>query len=395
VTPASTDEDRVALAEAARRLLEREAGPARLREVIDRPEPWDAELWRKLAGLGWPGIAVAEADGGAGGSFADLAVVVGELGRWLVPGPFFATAVLAAGALSLGGDSQQRAHWLKPLATGSATGTLATCGSAGRPGWAGLGVRWQPGAAGSLVLDGAAAFVPDAATADLIVIACQDGSGPGGVRLVVLEAASPGLSTTTTPTFDLTRHLGEVRCDGVRVGPEAVLDAAALGRILDRAAIAVAVESAAAAARVLEGSAAYAASREQFGRPIGTFQAIKHRCADMAILAASSRVAAGHAVTITDAQSVELDPGNTALARAASVAKSHAADSYAAVAADAIQLHGGIGFSWEHDAHLHLRRAKLNQALFGDSRWHRDRLAGLALATRATLHREGDTHVDR
>jgi len=365
-----TTEERDALRETARRLLDKESSPERVRAVMEQPDGHDAKLWRTMAGLGWVGLAVPEEYGGAGYSMAELAVVLEELGRRLTPSPFFSTAVLGASALLAGADDHTLGDLLPRMCAGELIVALAT-GPIPRGG----GPTVQRTSSGYLV-DGVAAFVADAQVADLLVVAASHRDGLESATLFVLDRHAEGVTVRVLPTVDRTRRLCEVRFEHVTLEPDAVLGepgqgAALLDFIVDKAAVALAADCVGGAQRVMEMCADYASHRVQFGRPIGTFQAIKHKCADMLILVEASRAAAEEAARTS--------PSLPGPSTSAAVAKSYAGDAYARIASEGIQLHGGVGFTWEHDIHLYFKRAKLNQIWFGDAAWHRSRLADLLL----------------
>ena len=355
--------DRDQLRAASRELLDDLSGPEAVRARI--AEPGVDPMWPRLAEVGWTGIDVDEESGGAGASFAELAVVLVEAGRHLAPITLFASAVLAAGALAATPPAASR-RWLPALAEGTARGTAALADAAGRTGSPGITAR--PDGDGWL-LDGGSGLVPAATGADVLVLRA---AAPDGELLVAVPRDAEGLTVTPAPTLDLTRSFDDVMVTGLRVPEQDVLVAgpaavAAVTALLDRAAVALAADSLGIAAAVLARTVEYVACREQFGRPVGSFQAVKHRCTDMLIATETARLIVGEAADRPD------DP------IAASRAKSYATDAAASVAAASVQLHGGIGVTWEHDTHLFLKRATLNQALYGDPRSHRRRLADLVL----------------
>jgi alkylation response protein AidB-like acyl-CoA dehydrogenase len=362
---AATDE-RDELRSVARRVLEKESSSARVRRFMEDPAGDDADVWQTMAALGWLGLELPEDSGGAGCGFVELGVVLEELGRHVTPGPFVSTVVLGAAALAALADDERRRALLSELASGGlrvAVVGASADGSQAAP-------TFRASNAG-FVLDGTTGFVLDGARADLLVVIARPASGDGAARAFLVPADAPGLARRPMKTIDQTRHLAEITFDGVTVGPDDSLavDGDELAtRLLDRAATALACDSVGGARRVMEMCAEYATVREQFGRPIGTFQAIKHKCADMLVLVETAQVAAEDA-----AAQLAAEPGEAG-ART-SIAKWYACDAYAKVAGDGIQVHGGIGFTWDHDLQLFFKRAKLNQALFGNSLWHRRRLA--------------------
>lgn len=328
-------------------------------------------LWTAMADLGLPGILIPEDYGGAGGTLADAVVVLEEIGKVPTANPFLASAVLASQTIVVLADDEQRSRWLPSLASGERIGTVAICGVTGLPDIENLGVsaerdgdQWR--------LSGHATFVPDGAIADLIILVCRAGEY---VVFVAVDAGTAALTVVDTPCFDLSRRFADVRVDDLIVDSSAILggqtiqNVEALNELVSIAAVAIAADSLGGLEHVTTMASQYARDRVQFGKPIGSFQAIKHRCADMAIAAASARVAVDAACR-----------GGAPTRLSASIAKSFATGSYAKAAGDCLQVHGGIGFTWEHDCHLFLRRAKLNEALYGDVRWHRELIARTALA---------------
>jgi alkylation response protein AidB-like acyl-CoA dehydrogenase len=349
---AASEQERAALREAvAGFLADRCAEPA-VREVMATPEGYDAAVWSQLAALGLQGLAVPTTYGGAGSTFAEVGVVLEELGRALYPGPFLATT-LAAVALTRGDDEQLRSTYLPALAAGELVATVAV----EQPS-RGLSPASQVVASGG-TLSGVVPYVLDGHVAGLLLVAAQDG-------LYAVDATAPGVVTELLATTDQTRRLARLGLDAVparRIGGPALVDT-----VLSVAAAALACEQVGGAEAVLAGTVAYAKVRTQFGRPIGSFQAIKHACSDIFLAVESGKAAARRA-----AQEVAVD--GPELAELAAVAKAWCSDAYAHAAATGLQVHGGIGFTWEHSAHLHLKRAKTDELLFGDARHHRARLA--------------------
>ena len=368
------DEVREELRSITRRVLEQRCPIDRVRSLANDPIGFDEPLWREAAELGWLGLEIPESYGGAGMSFAELAVVLDELGRGLVPLPVLSSVVLGTSAILVGGSNEQRSEWLPALAAGERRLAVAMTGESGRVGFEALGVAATIGG-GGVHLAGDAGFVADAHVADALVVAARVGES---IQLMLVPAGADGVRVTVELSQDQTRRLATVEFDGVKVAHAARLSGgdALYDWLIDRAAIALAIDSHGGARRAMETTVQYAKDRIQFGRPVGSFQAVKHRCANMFVNVETSRVAADVA-----ARTLPVGPGKPS--RWASIAKSHAADAYVAVADSGIRVHGGIGFTWEHDMHLYLRRAKLNQALFGSSLWHRERLAEMLVAERS------------
>jgi alkylation response protein AidB-like acyl-CoA dehydrogenase len=320
-----------------------------------------------MAELGWPGLALPEQWGGQGLGIVELAVLFEEMGYALAPSPLLSSTV-AGLALAARGSEEQKDRWLRPLAAGEARGALALF-DAGTPAAIG-GFEMEAKADGEgVVLDGEKVLVMDADTADFFLVATADG------RRHLVERGAEGVSISAEPSIDLTRRLYAVRFDGVRLAPEATLDGAQEDYlpVLWRACVAVAAESTGIAQRTMEMAVEYAKDRKQFGRPIGSYQAVSHRCAQMLLETENSRSAVYGAAWAADA-------APESLPLAASMAKAYASDAGWRVPDASIQVHGGIGFTWEHDLHFFLKRAKANAATFGDAKWHRERVADIVLA---------------
>jgi alkylation response protein AidB-like acyl-CoA dehydrogenase len=326
--------------------------------------------WEEMAELGWPGLALPEEWGGQGLGIVELSVLFEEMGYALAPSPLLSTTV-AGLALALRGTDEQRERWLRPLADGKARGTLALF-DAGTPAAIG-GFEMEAREDGDgIVLDGEKVLVLDAGTADFFLVATSDGSRH------LVERGAAGVSVTAEHSIDLTRRLHSVRFDGVRVGPEATLTGVQEDYlpVLWRACVAIAAESTGVAQRAMEMAVEYAKDRQQFGRPIGAYQAVSHRCAQMLLETENSRSAVYGAAWAADAAPESLPV-------AASMAKAYASDAGWRVPDASIQVHGGIGFTWEHDLHFFLKRGKANAATFGDAKWHRERVADAVLTRQA------------
>ncbi len=367
------------LRDSVRRFLAERAPLPRVRELMDATDAMDADVWRQAADqLGLQGIAIPEEYGGAGFSFAEQAIVLEELGGALYTGPYLASAVLAATALLASEDEGARRELLPGIASGQTIATLAFTEDDGS--WDPASIRlaavkngpgWQ--------LDGHKSFVLDGHAAGLILAVATTGTGaaspasPPELSLFAVDGAaagSKGLRRRVLPTLDQTRRLA--RCEFSEV-PARLIGApgaagAVLGHTLDVAAIALAAEQLGGAQRALDMAVGYAKVRQQFGRPIGSFQAIKHRCADLLLEVESLRSAVGYAAAAVAEGSGEVPV-------LASLIKAYASEVYSRVAGENIQIHGGIGFTWEHDAHLYLKRAKASELFLGDGSYHRERLA--------------------
>jgi alkylation response protein AidB-like acyl-CoA dehydrogenase len=366
------------LRQTARSFLEKECPSGYVRRMLDDPAGTTDEFWGKLAELGWLGLIYPEMHGGVGLGLVDLTVVLEEMGRAVMPGPFFSTVLLGGLAVLHAGSEAQKAAWLPRIAGGEARATLALLEESARWDPAGVQVAAKPGKAGGFVLSGTKLFVPDGHTADLLVVAARTAkptkADPAhGVSLFLVPADRKGVAATLLPTMDQTRKLAEVTLSRVEVGQDALVGPLhqawpIVARVLDRAAVALCAEMCGGAQRVLDLSTEYAKVRVAFGRPIGAYQAIKHRCADMLVAVENAK-----SITYYAAWAADQDAPDAALA--ASMAKAFVSDAYRKVAGDGIQIHGGIGFTWEHDLHLYFKRAKGSEVLFGDATLHRERVA--------------------
>ncbi len=366
-----TDEQELLRSE-VRKFLDESCPLGQVRKITeDTSSPgFSRDLWQRIAELGWLGLTIPEQHGGAGLGWVDLVVLLEETGRSLFPSPLVSSA-LAAHAIRRFGSSRQQAVWLPALADGSAIGTVALLEEDGAPGPD--GVRLAGRAAGkSLTLTGEKLFVGDAAAADLIVVAFRRGKSKE-LGLAVIEQGTKGLSAEDLPGIDLTKRLGRVSLDEVRIGRDAVLpkgNAAAITHLLDVGALAVTAEAVGTAEAALRLTAGYTKQRIQFGRPIGTFQAVKHPLAEAYVDTQSFQSLVYYAAWC-------LDQNHKDLPLAVSRAKAYASEALPKLGIDAIQLHGGIGYTWECDAQLYLKRAKWLRPAFGDADWHYERVATL------------------
>jgi alkylation response protein AidB-like acyl-CoA dehydrogenase len=368
-----SDDERIELRDTARRLLSERSSSLLVRSLLDDPAGYDSGLWASMAELGWSAISVSEGHGGMGASFTDLAVILHELGRQVTPSPMLASIVMGAGALSASSNADLASAVLPGVASGETLLTAVISNVAGsyEPARASIGWRSE---SGTIVLDGAARFVLDAGVADHLVVTAADDTG--GVTLALVDRTAAGISVEVEPTYDRTRRLGRVTFDSVAVAEDRLLTDPGRGgelhqHVVALGAVATMCDAVGAAEHVLEISNQYAKDRFQFNRPIGSFQAVKHHLANMFTDVEASRAAVVHAVDAID--------GGGDVRHAAAVAKSFAGPACARVAALAVQVHGGIGFTWEHDAHLFLKRTKLDDALFGTAKWHRQYLATLLI----------------
>lgn len=366
---AFTDEQQQ-LRNIARKFLANHSSSKHVREAMETESGWSEAVWQRVAGeLGWPALAVPEAYGGYGFGFVEVVALMEEMGRVNFCSPYLSSSVLAANAILLAGNENQKQNWLPELAAGSKTGALA---------WM-TGGDWQAAAVqatwrqegSQFVLDGQLDYVIDGHTADIMVVAAREvgSDGQAGISLFVVPGDTPGMSRTVTPTLDPTRKLASLRLKNMRVDADARLRETGegwknLAATLDLARIALAAEQVGGAQACLDTAVDYAKVREQFSTPIGKFQAIKHKCADMMVKVEAARSAAYYA-----GWAAANAPGETH--EAALIAQAYCSEAFFHCASENIQIHGGIGFTWEHDAHLYFKRAKASEEMFGAPAEHR------------------------
>jgi len=365
-------EEQEAFREGLRRFLGEASPPAEVRRTMATPEGVDRGLWKRMAEeLGLQGLLIPEAEGGQGFGFLEVGIALEELGRALLCAPYLGSAVLATSALLEAGDAAARRAHLPALASGGAFGALALLDPGAGPGAADVRMSFERDGAG-FRLSGEKRYVDGGLVADLVVVAARRPGSAGleGLSLFLVDGAAPGLSRTPLETLDPTRRLAHLTFEGVGarlLGAEGA-SGAALSRVLDLGAVALAAEDVGGAERCLEMALAYARQRVQFARPIGSFQAVKHKAAEVLLELESARATAQYAAWTAAEAPQELP-------LAASLAKAVCGEAYLRAAAESIQIHGGIGFTWEHDAHLYYRRARANETLLGDGTAHRARIA--------------------
>ncbi|KUM83954.1 MULTISPECIES: acyl-CoA dehydrogenase family protein [Streptomyces] len=363
-------EEQDELRKVVRSFLAKHSDEATVRRLAVDPQGHDPVVWRRMAGeLGLQGLAVPEEYGGSGFGYVDLGIVCEEAGRALLGGPYFATVALAAEALLRCADEQARHDFLPGIASGETVATLAFTEDSGRWDEQGIGLTAAQDAGGGWRLTGVKTYVPDGHLADLLLVAART---PSGISLLAVGTAdTPGLTRTPLPTLDQTRKQARIEFTDTPARLLGSEGAAwpALERTLATAAVLLAAEQVGGAAAALDAAVAYAKIREQYGRPIGSFQGIKHKCADMLMEIESARSAAYGGLWALDAG----DETETAIA--AALAQAFCSEAFTKVAADNIQVHGGIGFTWEHPAHLYFKRAKSSEVLLGTPSYHRELLA--------------------
>ncbi len=352
-------DDQDAIKRTARDLLASRYRPETVRALAADERGFTDEQWAELAELGWPGVIVPEADGGLGLGAVEMVVIHEQIGYALAPSPLFST-ISAALLLVAAGSDEQRRRWLPKLAQGELRGTVAIWDEGSGPAPDGSELEPTGGR-----LTGTKIAVPDAAAAHVMIVAGADG------RHFLVRTDDPGVSITPRRSLDPTRKLYTVDLENA---PAEELGGAKREKItLAYATVvtALAAENVGVAQRALEMAVSYAKDRKQFGRPIGSYQAVSHRCAQMLL-----EVEGARSLCYWAGWALDHDPETAA--RAASMAKAYAGEAGFRVTASALQIHGGIGFTWEHDLHFLLKRATANGHAFGDARWHRNRVATLS-----------------
>jgi len=360
------------LRDAVRKFLEAKSPSAEVRRLMETTEGYDEAVWKQMAQeLGLQSLHLPEAHGGQGFTFVELGIVLEEMGRVLLCAPYFSTVALAANAIMNAGSDEQQGAFLPGIAAGETIAALAFTEPNGK--WDASGITMEAqGNGDSYTLDGTKMFVIDGHVANQIVVVARlsGTNGEDGISFFSVDGDASGLTRTPLATMDQTRKQARLDFSGVAATPlgDPGSGWAALSKTLDQAAVCLSNEMVGGAQKVLEMSVDYAKVRVQFGRPIGSFQAIKHKCADMLLEVESAKSAAYYA-------SWAAAEDNEELPVVASLAKAYCSDAYFHAAAENIQIHGGIGFTWEHDAHLYFKRAKSSEILLGDATYHRELLA--------------------
>ncbi len=360
-------EEQEELRNIVRQFLEAKSPESAVREQMDTERGFDPEVWSQMAEqLGLQSLIIPEEFGGQGYGYVELIVVLEEMGRALLCAPFFSTVVLATNTLLVADDAAANAAILPGIASGETIATLAITEPNGK--WDESGIEaTAANEGGTWKLSGTKSYVIDGATADVIIVAARTSAG---ISLFSVAGDAAGLTRTPLSTMDQTRKQAKLDLAGVE-GTLIGTDGAGwdtLSTVLDLAAVGLAAEQVGGAQWCLETAVQYAKDRVQFGRPIGSFQAIKHKCADMLLEVESAKSAAYYAGWCASERNDELPA-------VASLAKAYCSDAYFHASAENIQIHGGIGFTWEHPAHLYFKRAKSSELLFGDPSYHRELLA--------------------
>jgi alkylation response protein AidB-like acyl-CoA dehydrogenase len=352
---------------AVRRFLAEKSPETEVRRLMDTTEGYDPAVWSQMADqLGLQSLTIPEEFGGSGFTYVELLVVLEEMGSALLCAPFFSSVALAANALLTSGDDEAKKSFLPGIASGETIATLAITEDNGKWDFGGIECKAEKKGDG-WVLDGHKMFVIDGHVANLIIVAART---KAGVSLFAVQDDAAGLTRKPLPTMDQTRKQARLEFSGTPatlIGTDGGAEPG-LTKTLDLAAVALAAEQVGGAQHVLDASVEYAKTRIQFGRPIGSFQAIKHKCADMLLEVESAKSAAYYAAWAAAEDSDELPV-------VASLAKSYCSEAYFHAAAENIQIHGGIGFTWEHPAHLYFKRAKSSELFLGDPSYHRELLA--------------------
>ncbi len=349
-----------------RSFLDDKSPETAVRELMETDDGYDPAVWSQMAEqLGLQSLIIPEAYGGQGASYVELGIVLEEMGRNLLCSPFFSTVVLAGNAIIHSGNEKAKEDLLPGIASGETIATLALAEQSGR--WDAQGVTTTASGIGdSATITGEKMFVTDGGTANLFVVAAQ---ADGGLHLFTVAGDAAGIARENLSTMDQTRKQARVTFDNTPATHLCDTDNFAyIAKVLDLAAVALANEQVGGAQFVLDMAVQYAKDRVQFGRPIGSFQAIKHKCADMLLEVESAKSAAYYAAWCAAEMNDELPS-------VASLAKAYCSEAYFHCSAENIQIHGGIGFTWEHPAHLYFKRAKSSELLFGDPAYHREQLA--------------------
>ena len=357
----------------ARELFAQECPPALVREMIENNKPYSDAVWNTLVEQGWTGLIFSEEDGGLGLGMVEMAVAFEEMGRALVPGAFLSTVALAGSLIEKGCSPEYRTKRLHSICEGQSKATVALLEES---------ASWNPEAVtviatavdGGFRITGKKLFVNDASVADCIVTVARTGSG---LALAFVDSNAAGVSIKPMPGIDATRSLSAIEFNDVLVNAEDIVTdpakaRAALEHAIDVATLALSAEMLGGMQWLLEASVEYAKTRKQFGKPIGQFQAVQHHCANMLLMTESARSAVYYAAWV-----MGNDPEQAPLA--VSMAKTYVSDGYREVGNLAVQVHGGIGFTWDANVHFYYKRAKASELMFGDSTYHRERIASLVI----------------
>lgn len=372
-------EEQQMIRETAESFLADVSTSAAIRAAMATETGYTPELWQRICSeLCFQSITIPEAHGGMGLGFVELVAVMEQMGRYLLCAPYFSTVCLAGSALLLSGNEARQGEVFSRILEGG-TATLAFTAT-GKRGLEGITATFRK-EQGKRVLNGNYRFVVDGHTADTLVLAAREEGAPQNIALFVVPATTTGICRSWVPTLDQTRKLADIACNNVVLEEGNLLAdnaAALLEQVLDLATICLAAEQMGGSQRLLDMTVAYTKERVQFSRPIASFQAIKHKAADMMTKVEAARSGVYYAACIAQ-EFLEGGPQAGELAEAASIVKSYCSETYFQNAGDAIQLHGGVGFTWEYDVHLFFKRAKASEQFLGNASFHRERLAALLL----------------
>lgn len=384
----SFTEEQDMIRESAESFLSEISSSERIREAMNTELGYDLEIWQRIAQeMVWPALHIPEEYGGMGLGYVDLVVLLEKMGKHLLCSPFFSTVCLATNALLLAGNEKQKEQYLTKIAEGNLTGTLA---------YTSKNTDWKASSVectyqkqdDDFVLSGEFCYVPNGHSADFIILAAREenSSGQSGISLFIVDGDinnAEGLSRRYTATMDQTKKQAELKLNSVKISKENLLGQAgnayqSLEKIIQLANIAVAAEQLGGAQEVLDQTVAYTLERQQFNRSIASFQAVKHKAADMMLKAECTKSAVYYAACIAQCLFDDEDM-QAELPEAASLAKAYASEAYFFNAGCAIQLHGGVGFTWEYDIHLFFKRAKSSETFLGNSASHRENIASILL----------------
>ena len=377
-------EEQEMIRDTAQAFLAEVSTSAAVRKAMATELGYDPQLWSRITGeMFWQAIHIPEEYGGMGLGYVELVAMLEQMGRYLLCAPFYSTVCLATNALLVAGTDTQKEQYLPEIVAGK-TATLAYTGSSGRWDAAAveLGCRAE---GGSFVLDGSCRFVPDGHSAELLIVAAREAGsvGESGISLFVLPADTKGVSRSWLPTMDQTRKQAEIHFDNVVVDATTQMKSAGdawplLAKVIDLATVAISADQLGGTQQTLDKTVDYLQERVQFGRVIASYQAVKHKAADMMVRAEASRSAVYYAACVAD-EALQDSVSAPELAEAASVAKAYCSDAYFHNAGTGIQLHGGVGFTAEYDIQLYFKRAKSTETFLGDGSFHRERLASQLL----------------
>lgn len=356
-----------------------------IRNAMASEQGFEEKIWQRICGeMYWQAIHIPEEYGGLGLGYVELVVLLEQMGRYLLCSPFFSTVCLGANALMIAGTEAQKQQHLNQICAGKLTATVAFTGCNGQ--WGADAIEGIVDLQGdNYVLNGTYRHVPNGHTAELLIVAARHKASKGeeGISLFAISANTPGVSRTWLPTMDQTRKQAEIVFESVTLSKDHLMGEFAnawlpLQQIINLATIASAAEQTGGSQQILDLTVAYTKERVQFGRPVASFQAVKHQAADMMLRTEVARSAIYYAACVAEES---MNGGSLAaeLVEAASIAKAYCSDSYFKNASDAIQLHGGVGFTWEYDVHLYFKRAKSSELFLGNGAYHREQIAKILL----------------